>query len=120
MHRVRLARARALRPLLKRVERVAAPPATALLRPLASRRPGKDGGKAKPLTKPKTGPKDYSEEDKAFLDKCVLARARAPRRSRLRSTSPPPLAAFPAAFRRKRAEEKAIKEAAAKLGGKKK
>jgi hypothetical protein len=47
------------------------------------------GGKAKPLTKPKAAAKDYSEEDKAFLEK-------------------------------KKAEEKAIKEAAAKLAGKKK
>ena len=42
------------------------------------------GGKAKPLTKPKAAAKDYSEEDKAFLEK-------------------------------KKAEEKAIKEAAAKV-----
>ena len=47
------------------------------------------GGKAKPLTKPKAAAKEYSEEDKAFLEK-------------------------------KKAEEKAIKEAAAKLAGKKK
>ena len=51
--------------------------------------PPNAGGKAKPLTKPKAAAKDYSEEDKAFLEK-------------------------------KKAEEKAIKEAAAKLAGKKK
>jgi hypothetical protein len=51
--------------------------------------PGKEAGKAKPLKQPKKGPKEYDEDDAAFLAK-------------------------------KKAEEKALKEARDKLKGGKK